>query len=331
MFWVEILQMHSSYVFLYNVYLFILNCCYNLILQYFCLLFILFFIRNGHLVTHRAKKPYVCNVEGCDKSYCDNRSLRRHLENHHNKPSEVSSAGGNSVTSTSVVSAATNISIIPNTTSTAAPALVPTAAAAVSVPALAQAAVPVPAPALTAVSLPAPAQAQTGIHIAQLSRGQPMDYQETGAVDGNSHFVDAGSNNNSNNSNHNNNNNNNSSNNNNNSNGASRIHYAPPPYNSTVSAEENPQFASTQPKYFQFDTVQQVQQQQPQQQLQQQSQQQQVLQPASFETANWQQDFIYKVYDVKKVLLFFFFWLLFIFFLPSIILQILTFKNFWEH
>lgn len=39
--------------------------------------------RNGHMVTHRDKKPYECNFTDCDKSYCDMRSLRRHLENHH--------------------------------------------------------------------------------------------------------------------------------------------------------------------------------------------------------------------------------------------------------
>ena len=35
------------------------------------------------MMTHRSKKPFECKVEGCDKSYCDSRSLRRHLENHH--------------------------------------------------------------------------------------------------------------------------------------------------------------------------------------------------------------------------------------------------------
>ena len=35
------------------------------------------------MVTHRDKKPYECRYSDCDKSYCDMRSLRRHLENHH--------------------------------------------------------------------------------------------------------------------------------------------------------------------------------------------------------------------------------------------------------
>ena len=38
---------------------------------------------NGHLLTHRNKKPFECNAQGCNKSYCDARSLRRHRENHH--------------------------------------------------------------------------------------------------------------------------------------------------------------------------------------------------------------------------------------------------------
>lgn len=43
----------------------------------------LLFVRNGHMVTHRDKKPHECSYQDCDKSYCDMRSLRRHLENHH--------------------------------------------------------------------------------------------------------------------------------------------------------------------------------------------------------------------------------------------------------
>ena len=39
---------------------------------------------NGHLLTHRSTKPFACQVDGCGKSYCDARSLRRHKENHHN-------------------------------------------------------------------------------------------------------------------------------------------------------------------------------------------------------------------------------------------------------
>ncbi|XP_049826853.1 uncharacterized protein LOC109598471 isoform X2 [Aethina tumida] len=50
---------------------------------------------NGHMLTHRNKKPYECKAEGCGKSYCDARSLRRHTENHH------SSAGGGGTVSAS--------------------------------------------------------------------------------------------------------------------------------------------------------------------------------------------------------------------------------------
>lgn len=39
---------------------------------------------NGHMLTHQNKKPFACDAEGCGKSYCDARSLRRHKENHHN-------------------------------------------------------------------------------------------------------------------------------------------------------------------------------------------------------------------------------------------------------
>jgi len=34
-------------------------------------------------MTHSSKKPYVCKFVGCDKSYCDTRSLKRHLEKQH--------------------------------------------------------------------------------------------------------------------------------------------------------------------------------------------------------------------------------------------------------
>jgi len=35
------------------------------------------------MMTHSTKKPFECKFIGCAKSYCDARSLRRHLENHH--------------------------------------------------------------------------------------------------------------------------------------------------------------------------------------------------------------------------------------------------------
>ena len=51
---------------------------------------------NGHLLTHRSTKPFACHVDGCGKSYCDARSLRRHKENHHGqaKPESKSLTSG---------------------------------------------------------------------------------------------------------------------------------------------------------------------------------------------------------------------------------------------
>lgn len=38
---------------------------------------------NGHMLTHRSKKPFECSAPDCGKSYCDARSLRRHVESRH--------------------------------------------------------------------------------------------------------------------------------------------------------------------------------------------------------------------------------------------------------
>ncbi|KAM8793999.1 zinc finger protein 541 [Eudromia elegans] len=38
---------------------------------------------SGHALTHREPKPFPCSEEGCAKSYCDPRSLRRHRELRH--------------------------------------------------------------------------------------------------------------------------------------------------------------------------------------------------------------------------------------------------------
>ena len=44
-------------------------------------------------MTHAVNKPFACGQTGCNKSYCDQRSLRRHLEKDHHKfkidPSEL--------------------------------------------------------------------------------------------------------------------------------------------------------------------------------------------------------------------------------------------------
>ncbi|XP_073404788.1 uncharacterized protein [Dendrobates tinctorius] len=37
----------------------------------------------GHMLTHLKVKPFLCTERGCNKSYCDFRSLRRHYELHH--------------------------------------------------------------------------------------------------------------------------------------------------------------------------------------------------------------------------------------------------------
>lgn len=66
---------------------------------------------NGHMLTHRNKKPYECKAEGCGKSYCDARSLRRHTENHHSSLSSAPTGAaalisGNASVSTSTLSPA---------------------------------------------------------------------------------------------------------------------------------------------------------------------------------------------------------------------------------
>ena len=45
------------------------------------------------MVTHRDKKPYECPRTECGKSYCDMRSLRRHVENQHGSPPGGSTPG----------------------------------------------------------------------------------------------------------------------------------------------------------------------------------------------------------------------------------------------
>lgn len=99
-------------------------------------------------MTHRDKKPYECHLEGCEKSYCDARSLRRHLENHHQQtPEQIAAA---MVTATAhaaaVLAAAANTPLptsIPATTQQ--PQLPLTEAVSVPVP------VPIPVPTVTSV------------------------------------------------------------------------------------------------------------------------------------------------------------------------------------
>ena len=56
--------------------------------------------RNGHAMTHSSKKPYECKYVGCDKSYCDARSLKRHLENHHQQLADSCSSAASEGTLT---------------------------------------------------------------------------------------------------------------------------------------------------------------------------------------------------------------------------------------
>ncbi|XP_016981856.2 serine-rich adhesin for platelets isoform X1 [Drosophila rhopaloa] len=81
---------------------------------------------NGHMMTHRNKKPYECKADGCGKSYCDARSLRRHSENHHaggaatpttsNSLSPTASSSGTSNSSSAGV-ATSSLSLSPATAS----------------------------------------------------------------------------------------------------------------------------------------------------------------------------------------------------------------------
>lgn len=57
---------------------------------------------NGHLLTHRNKKPFECSAKGCNKSYCDARSLRRHRENHHSNKEEKMLVSPSSSVSSSI-------------------------------------------------------------------------------------------------------------------------------------------------------------------------------------------------------------------------------------
>ncbi|KAH8375119.1 hypothetical protein KR200_002692 [Drosophila serrata] len=85
---------------------------------------------NGHMMTHRNKKPYECKADGCGKSYCDARSLRRHSENHHaggattptttsqqSLSPTASSSGASSSSSSGVGVATSSLSLSPATAS----------------------------------------------------------------------------------------------------------------------------------------------------------------------------------------------------------------------
>lgn len=72
------------------------------------------------MVTHRDKKPYECSYQDCDKSYCDMRSLRRHLENHHAANQGGSGGSGTSspaLTTTESTDTVSTANVVNDTTS----------------------------------------------------------------------------------------------------------------------------------------------------------------------------------------------------------------------
>lgn len=44
---------------------------------------ICFHFSHGHMLTHEEEKPHKCRVPDCNRTYCDARSLKRHIENAH--------------------------------------------------------------------------------------------------------------------------------------------------------------------------------------------------------------------------------------------------------
>lgn len=66
------------------------------------------------MLTHRHKKPYECKAEGCGKSYCDARSLRRHTENHHSSLAMTPTTPNQTLSSTGALS---GLSLSPATAS----------------------------------------------------------------------------------------------------------------------------------------------------------------------------------------------------------------------
>lgn len=79
-----------------------------------CVTNLVFIHSNGHMLTHRNKKPYECKAEGCGKSYCDARSLRRHTENHHSSLAMTPTTPNQSLSSTGPLS---GLSLSPATAS----------------------------------------------------------------------------------------------------------------------------------------------------------------------------------------------------------------------
>ena len=51
--------------------------------------------RHGHMLTHEEDKPHKCRIPNCKRTYCDARSLKRHIENAHQNILAAIHEGGN--------------------------------------------------------------------------------------------------------------------------------------------------------------------------------------------------------------------------------------------
>lgn len=74
---------------------------------------------TGHMQTHSNRKPFNCNFPGCDKTYCDARSLRRHKENIHGQLIMSSTSTSTSLSSSSATTTITSSSNSSSTTTLA--------------------------------------------------------------------------------------------------------------------------------------------------------------------------------------------------------------------
>ena len=54
------------------------------------------------MLTHSSKKPFACSFPSCGRSYCDARSLRRHIDNYHARPLGTAAAFASALPAASV-------------------------------------------------------------------------------------------------------------------------------------------------------------------------------------------------------------------------------------
>jgi len=54
------------------------------------------------MLTHSSKKPFECPLPSCGRSYCDARSLRRHIDNYHARPLGTAAGFASAVPTASV-------------------------------------------------------------------------------------------------------------------------------------------------------------------------------------------------------------------------------------